>query len=792
MEISREELYKAYVEECRSAKEVADNIGLPVWKVYELLKKFEIPARPPGGEQNAASREERERLLGEKGERRCKAMREDGTRCQNWAVADRIYCRHHLFDPNRTDAQDAFPTPLEWSEGKRTINKKPFSLEKHPFLIDIYRDMSKQIVVQKAAQMGVSEYALNRSLWFCESGRGNVIYTLPTASDCSDFSKMRLNPILDENDWENPEADRPEVDNVKMKQVGNRFLILKGSFDARHAISIPSDMNVHDEVDFSKGEIINQYKARLGHSEFAWELFISTPTLPETAINKMFLESDQRHWHVTCPNCKAEHKLCCGYPDLIIDNEFRCPVCKAVLDRSAGRWIATFPEREKHGYHISRLIAPWVTAKQIFEFKASFHKIKDFYNLVLGMPYAGEDMPLDMKTLNECGDERINLHVRDEGCTAGVDQGNEVHVVVSKTVGGNKKQVVWVEKIPIDLAYQMLEQYMDQFKIHTLVIDAMPNTASARQLALKFPGRVFLCYYKDGMVDPIKWDFANHAVFVNRTESLQRMCQRFHGREVVLPVHEKMSEYKKHLTNLVTTIEENPSTGEKIMRFTKTGDDHFAHANNYDDIAQARGMRARVIVHTMDDLTRSAMKQNSPTGDINAEIAPFDNIMLRQIFVNLDVQKMPIEKAVGQGAQREILLDIARRHGTENFMKAIYYKAEGRRYVPRPDPQKATVPRDIPIALVEELARIPDDACRIFLDQGTGVNSTLPENYKEIFRNLDIRYGLTLIRKALYPRILNRQYLTDKERAQIAKRSSGQADWSDWMKIQRRLAGYRD
>jgi hypothetical protein len=616
MELTRDELYRRYVEEEKTTRDIAEEFKLSQWKVLELLKEYDIPLRARGGARKAFTAEGRT----ENPDKMCQALTGDGKRCMNWSVPGRRYCQSHLFG-ERQEIQDMeFLTPLEWSENKRLLNGKQFTLVKHPFLIEIYKDLSKQIVIQKAAQMGVSEYALNRSLWFCESSRGNVIYTLPTASDCSDFSKMRLNPILDENDWENPEADRPEVDNVKMKQVGSRFLILKGSFDARHAISIPSDMNVHDEVDFSKGEIINQYKARLGHSEFAWELFISTPTLPETAINKMFLESDQRHWHVTCPNCKAEHKLCCGYPDLIIDNEFRCPVCKAVLDRSAGRWIATFPEREKHGYHISRLIAPWVTAKQIFEFKASFHKIKDFYNLVLGMPYAGEDMPLDMKTLNECGDERINLHVRDEGCTAGVDQGNEVHVVVSKTVGGNKKQVVWVEKIPIDLAYQMLEQYMDQFKIHTLVIDAMPNTASARQLALKFPGRVFLCYYKDGMVDPIKWDFANHTVLANRTESLQKMCQRFHSQEVVLPVHEKLSEYKKHLTNLVTVIEENTFTGEKIMKFTKTGDDHFAHANNYDDIAQARGMRARVIVHRLDLEDKKKAEEEKPKEGLEYEI----------------------------------------------------------------------------------------------------------------------------------------------------------------------------
>jgi transposase-like protein len=620
MEPTKEQLMELYTDRRLPASKIAETLGVSVARVYRLLEEHGIERRPPGSAPlEMPPSEFAEEMANFEADRRCKAVRDDGNRCNNWAVKENHYCRIHLFADKGRLSSDAFPNALDWTLCRRRIDAKPFSLDRHPYLEEIYKDNSKYIVIQKGTQLGVSEFALNRSLWFCETGRGNVIYTLPTMSDCSDFSKMRLGPIMGENEWES-DFDGREIDNVKMKQIGNRFLILKGSFDARHAISIPSDMNIHDEVDFSKTGIINQYRARLGHSVFAWQLFLSTPTLPEAGINQLFLETDQRHWYVACPSCGKEHRLCCGFPDLVIEQEYRCPECKTVLDRTKGRWIANFPEREKRGYHISRLMAPWVSADDLLAAKKSYQRVKDFYNLELGLPYAGEDMPLDMKTLNECGDERINLHVRDEGCTAGVDQGNEVHVVVSKTVGGNKKQVVWVEKIPIDLAYQMLEQYMDQFKIHTLVIDAMPNTASARQLALKFPGRIFLCYYKDGMVDPIKWDFANHTVLANRTETLQKMCQRFHSHEVVLPVHEKMSEYKKHLTNLVTVIEENGFTGEKIMKFTKTGDDHFAHANNYDDIAQARGMRARVIVHRLDLEEKKKAEDEKPKEGLEYEI----------------------------------------------------------------------------------------------------------------------------------------------------------------------------
>ena len=769
MEVTREDLERLYVKEGRSARELADLFGVSATTIYRMLDEHGIERRSPGGMGlEAIDGKARGELAARNPDRLCKGVCEDGERCTNWAVRGKHYCRKHLFGDKGIPGRDAFPSPLEWTDCRRVIYGEPFTLERHPYLVEIYKDNSPYIVIQKAAQMGVSEYALNRSLWFCETGRGNVIYTLPTATDCADFSKMRISPIMSENEWESDnDNDRKEIDNVRMKQIGNRFMVLKGSWDSRHAISIPSDMNVHDEVDFSKAGIINQYKARLGHSEFAWQLFLSTPTLPEMRINKLFLETDQRHWYVKCTGCGEEHCLCCGFPDLIIDNEFRCPKCGAVLDRTHGRWIARFPDREKHGYHISRLMATWASAKDILEAKEEYNKIKDFYNLELGLPYAGENVPLDMKILGECEDERVKLHMRDEACTAGVDQGNECFVVISKRARNGKKQVVWVDHIPLDLTYQALEQFIDQFKINTMVIDALPNTASARKLSQKFPGRVFLCYYRENQKEPFKWDFNTHTVTVNRTETLSRMTQRFHDHEVMLPVHEKLSLYKKHLTNLVTVTEENEFTGEKIMKFTHKGDDHYAHANNYDDIAQTREARNRVVIHRLNADPPEKTPRKNPNEGIDAEVGRIPDEVWKEFIMEVNFRGKTSDELQLPFQHVETVRELWNRHGITKLKEAIY-----RRIGNGPNDRRVPKPAG-PAGLEAELAKIPDNVCREFIiqreTQGKMVDELeLPGNYKQVFIELVHKYSFNDIFKILYPRCYNQEYLTDRERARLA------------------------
>jgi len=49
---------------------------------------------------------------------------------------------------------------------------------------------------------------------------------------------------------------------IELKQIGQSFVYFRGAWSERQAISVDSDFNIHDEVDFSKPDIIEIYQER--------------------------------------------------------------------------------------------------------------------------------------------------------------------------------------------------------------------------------------------------------------------------------------------------------------------------------------------------------------------------------------------------------------------------------------------------------------------------------------------------------------------------------------------------
>jgi phage terminase large subunit GpA-like protein len=96
----------------------------------------------------------------------------------------------------------------------------------------------------------------------------------------------------------------------------------------------------------------------------------SNPTTEKDAIDINWNKSDQKEWTITCSTCKAEQIM--TWPESI-DMAKKCFICKECKggisdkDRRFGKWVAQRPNKKISGYHISLLMAPWVTAEEIAE-----------------------------------------------------------------------------------------------------------------------------------------------------------------------------------------------------------------------------------------------------------------------------------------------------------------------------------------------------------------------------------------------------------------------------------------
>lgn len=445
-------------------------------------------------------------------------------------------------------------------------------------------------MIQKSAQTGLTTFGINRALWFGDTHQVAIIYTFPTASDVSEFSKARVKPVIQAS----PHllGRIADIDSVELKQIGKSFIYFRGTWSERQAISIPADMLIHDETDRSKPEIISMYRERLSHSKFKYVINLSNPSIPEYGVNALYIRSDQKKWLVQCPKCGKKQVL--QYPDSIYIGEriyYQCLYCKAEIrdiDRKQGEWRPTNEGARISGYHVSQLMAPWISAAEIVEKKETERWPQTFYNFVLGLPYAGENVPIKRTDLLECVQNKYDLEQNGRYTYMGVDQGDELHAVIFHREN-NVTRLVWCGILE---SFEELPNLMDNYHVVSCVIDAMPNKHSARRFAYQYPGRVWLCYYSDTQKEPLKWteddEKKEWRVVAQRTESLDSWGEAVRSHSIVLPkLTQIVDVFIRHSCNLAKDKVEKPD-GTVVWRYLAVGPDHFAHASNYGMMALSR------------------------------------------------------------------------------------------------------------------------------------------------------------------------------------------------------------
>jgi len=470
----------------------------------------------------------------------------------------------------------------------RHLNGKPFSLADYQHLLPLYQDLSDSMVIMKAAQMGITEWALNRALWFAYTKKENVIYTFPSRIDAGEFVQTRLDPALSQFEEifkATKEADRKRwVDNRRIKQIGDNFLFIRGTRGESEALSVPAGLRIHDEIDRSIMRIVNQYRSRLEASQNKAEIFISNPTYSKTGIHKLFEESDQHHFFWDC-DCGEVTCVCCGYPHIIIDHEFKCPKCKRVIDRRRLTLRALNPQGKRRGYHFSHLVDLRKSARDIEEAAENYEDIRDFYNFVLGLPYEMQTDRLTQEAIEACIDARYRLLTRAQGTYMGIDQG--IYIVILRPLDDGRLAVVWVEKKDSLRGWDEIATLFDQFGVVSAVVDGEPDRLPASRLARKFPRRVWLAFYHAGLrdqelkwFDPVDIEQEEPRVMLNRTMNFDRLFTQILDRGFVFPPDSKMETLFAHLRNMRRVTEE--VRGGLAIRYAHSGASDFSHALLYE------------------------------------------------------------------------------------------------------------------------------------------------------------------------------------------------------------------
>ena len=209
-------------------------------------------------------------------------------------------------------------TCSRWAENYRVMGTPfpgPWSFDHHPWTRAMHDADEEMIVGQKAAQLGYTEWALNKTFYHIDVKGESVLYVLPsTTPDAKDFSTARFDPALELS----PHLANlfSDVKNIGHKRAGSANLFIRGSRSKSQLRSISTPLVIFDEVDVMVQENITLAFERASGQLEKQFLLLSTPTLPRMGINKYFINSSQDHYMFPCPCCSRLTELI--FPDCLV------------------------------------------------------------------------------------------------------------------------------------------------------------------------------------------------------------------------------------------------------------------------------------------------------------------------------------------------------------------------------------------------------------------------------------------------------------------------------------------
>jgi len=487
------------------------------------------------------------------------------------------------------------------------------------YLDPIYADDCREVVFMKAGQVGISEYLISWVLWSADARAATGLYVFPTDSAVSDFAAARLGPAIEPGVSDylaglvvGGSADgKRGADMVKLKRIRDRFIYFRGaqvSPDGRapQLRSIDADVLVLDEFDEMDPRAVALAGERLGHSGIAEKRTASTPTYTGAGIHAAYLASDMRQWHVRC-ECGNRQPL--EIDDLVTEWDalnrpvswhgvdsgepyLACRKCGKGLDRAGeGEWIAAYPDRPVHGYHISRLFAAHRPLSDLIASLSELDESKrqQAYNQGLGLPYRSPTaLALTDEVLDKCRREyALNKVPVGETCM-GVDVGSVLHVIIREPAAADFE----LRFAGMVADFDALAELMRRFKVGRSVIDALPETRSARKLQSGWKrGAVWLAYYTTQPAgskkeDPREWNVKELAVNMDRTRTLDETLGAFLSASTgdpgsTLPANARaLRDYYAHL-KAPERVLKTTADGSQVPAYVETGPDHFCHAENY-------------------------------------------------------------------------------------------------------------------------------------------------------------------------------------------------------------------
>jgi phage terminase large subunit GpA-like protein len=328
----------------------------------------------------------------------------------------------------REAARAAAPPPdisiTQWAEECRILGNSsrlagryrarltPFWREPQELLSP--RSPIERVVIQKAAQCGGTEIALNTIGFYMAIAPSPILCIQPTIATAQKFSRQRLNELLGLSptlaDLMATPRGGERSNSLLMKSGRNGSLLMLAGANAPSALrSLPVKVLVLDEVDSYPGDVGGEgdpvLLASARTESFGSQkkiLAISTPTIRfASRIESLYETSDRRRYYVPCPLCGNWITL--EFEQLYLEAGcafHRCQICGGGIPETdklsliqQGEWRTTSvaADRATAGFWISQVYSPWTEWRDLVarhEAARTPETQQVFANCSLGMSWA--------------------------------------------------------------------------------------------------------------------------------------------------------------------------------------------------------------------------------------------------------------------------------------------------------------------------------------------------------------------------------------------------------------------
>jgi len=468
------------------------------------------------------------------------------------------------------EAIQALAWPDKWAAQHRLIvDAHPFDLRGREYERDILRDESKSIIMPKGAQLGLTTTFLAKTIHAVTVRLWKALYLLPLKAGTNDFVQSRIDPVLESSPSVKSRFGKTDNRGQKVTIEGVAWKI-RGTNIETELRETPADFIVFDERDKMNEDNIPHALARLDGSLIARTYELSTPTVEGFGVyrDNGFPASDQMQWWIPCPHCGSKQVLSFEeniqpyLGETVSDSKdsCRCQHChKPITDseRAAanadGQWVPLEPQNEIRGYHLTQLNSPTKTLADAqlgmlvnyFEGQRDSKKLKEFFNLALGLPYSSPGDKFTTELMDKARGPYERGFIPMGAVYLGIDQGQEVLHVTLWSVNKDRRRLLDARLIQADGAKSkwavLDEEVLQRYSRWVAVCDAHPDKEDCEALAKKYPGRFWMGFEKDRPEQPATANFStpkwgeSGRVLIDRTMAFDSLIKNYLDNKTELP-----------------------------------------------------------------------------------------------------------------------------------------------------------------------------------------------------------------------------------------------------------------